>query len=81
MHSQNTHTEKSVLSHLLFLLLGPCLFLLILAPGRPETMTPEAHKVGAIAAWMAVWWLTDIIRWGNRPDSFCAVSIAGRHAR
>lgn len=64
MHSQNTHTEKSVLSHLLFLLLGPCLFLLILAPGRPETMTPEAHKVGAIAAWMAVWWLTDIIPLG-----------------
>ncbi|MCO4757165.1 MAG: DASS family sodium-coupled anion symporter [Oceanospirillaceae bacterium] len=43
------------------LLLGPALFLLILALPLPEGLTPEALKVAAIAALMATWWITEAI--------------------
>ncbi|WP_255611968.1 SLC13 family permease [Marinobacterium arenosum] len=41
--------------------LGPAVFLLILLLPLPEGMRPEALKVAAIAALMAIWWISEAI--------------------
>ena len=43
------------------LLLGPSLFILILVSPLPSGMKPEALKVAAVVALMAVWWVTEAI--------------------
>ncbi len=43
------------------LFLGPALFVLILLLPTPEALSPEAHRVGAIAVLMAVWWVTEAL--------------------
>ncbi len=41
------------------LILGPILFMVILLAPRPEGLSPEAQRALAIAALMAVWWVTE----------------------
>ena len=43
------------------LLLGPVLFVLVLMMPLPEGMSPHGLSVAAIAALMAVWWVTEAI--------------------
>jgi sodium-dependent dicarboxylate transporter 2/3/5 len=43
------------------LLLGPLLFTLLLLSPLPEGMTPQGLRVAAVAALMAVWWVTEAI--------------------
>ena len=43
------------------LILGPALFLLLLAMTPPEGMQPEAMKVAAVTVLMAVWWITEAV--------------------
>lgn len=40
---------------------GPVLFVLLLAAPQPAEMPPEAMSVAAVAALMAVWWVTEAI--------------------
>jgi sodium-dependent dicarboxylate transporter 2/3/5 len=40
---------------------GPIVFLIILLLPLPEGMRPEAMHVAAVAAWMAIWWITEAI--------------------
>lgn len=40
---------------------GPALFLLVLALPGAEGLAPEAQRVGAVSALMAVWWMTEAI--------------------
>ena len=40
------------------LLAGPLLFLLVLLVPAPVTMSAPAHRVAALTAWMATWWLS-----------------------
>lgn len=44
---------------LLALLAGPLLFLLIVALPAPAGMPDSAKMTAAIAAWMAIWWITE----------------------
>ena len=46
---------------LLGLLLGPCLFILILLLPPPETMSVSAWRVVAVAVLMATWWISEAI--------------------
>ena len=46
---------------LIGLLFGPLLFLLMLLMPLPSGMSPEAARVAAVAALMAVWWLSEAI--------------------
>ncbi|WP_027184769.1 SLC13 family permease [Desulfovibrio inopinatus] len=41
--------------------LGPIVFILILLLPLPEGMKPEALRVGAVTALMAIWWITEAI--------------------
>jgi len=41
--------------------LGPLLFAVLMLLPRPEGMPPEALRVAAVAALMAVWWITEAI--------------------
>ncbi len=41
--------------------LGPFIFAVILSLPLPQTMEPEALRVAAVAALMAVWWITEAI--------------------
>ncbi len=41
------------------LALGPALFILILVMPLPDGMSPAARKVAAVAALMAIWWITE----------------------
>lgn len=41
------------------LALGPSLFILILVMPLPDGMSPAARKVAAVAALMAIWWITE----------------------
>ena len=43
------------------LILGPALFLLLLVIPLPAGMEPQAMHVAAVAALMAVWWITEAI--------------------
>ncbi|MEX2525612.1 MAG: DASS family sodium-coupled anion symporter [Gammaproteobacteria bacterium] len=43
------------------LILGPLFFLLLLLLPEPEGMSPAAMNVAAVAALMAVWWITEAI--------------------
>ncbi len=43
------------------LVLGPILFLLMLAMPLPEGMTPAAQKMAAVAILMATWWMSEAI--------------------
>jgi sodium-dependent dicarboxylate transporter 2/3/5 len=40
---------------------GAALFVLLLVMPRPGSMTPEALRVAAVAALMAVWWITEAV--------------------
>ncbi|MDH3276879.1 MAG: DASS family sodium-coupled anion symporter [Nitrosopumilus sp.] len=46
---------------LLGMILGPCLFFLILIIPTPEGMSEPAKAVFAISVWMIVWWITEAI--------------------
>jgi sodium-dependent dicarboxylate transporter 2/3/5 len=41
------------------LVLGPAVFVLILVMPLPDGMSPAARKVAAVAALMAIWWITE----------------------
>lgn len=43
------------------LLLGPAVFIALIAVDAPEGMAPEAMKVAAVTALMAIWWITEAI--------------------
>ena len=43
------------------LFLGPGLFVVLLLLPPPEAMPVEAWRTAAMAAWMAVWWITEAI--------------------
>lgn len=43
------------------LFLGPVVFIIMLSITPPEGMNPSAMKVAAIAALMAVWWITEAV--------------------
>lgn len=45
----------------LLIILGPCLFLLLLSIGGPAGMTPEAWTLIACTVWIALWWLTEAV--------------------
>ena len=59
--SPATEEGPSTLRTLAPLLGGPALFLLILALPSPAGLAPEAQRVGAVSALMAVWWMTEAI--------------------
>lgn len=40
---------------------GPALFLALLATPAPAGMSAPAHRVAALAGWMAVWWLSTAV--------------------
>ncbi|KPK91641.1 hypothetical protein AMJ80_07195 [bacterium SM23_31] len=40
---------------------GPVVFVLFLLMSTPPGMSPEAHRTAAVAALMAIWWLTEAI--------------------
>ncbi len=44
---------------LLFLLLGPLVFVLMLCIPAPSLFTPEAWRVLAMSAWMLIWWISE----------------------
>lgn len=44
-----------------FLLSGPCLFILFLLIGRIDGLTPAMWAVLGLAAWMVLWWVTDVV--------------------
>jgi len=44
---------------LLFLLLGPVVFILMLSIPAPSMFTPEAWRVMAMTVWMLTWWITE----------------------
>ncbi len=41
------------------LVLGPLIFIIILLTPLPDGMSPAARKVAAVAALMAIWWITE----------------------
>ena len=41
--------------------LGPVLFALIFFSPTPADLTPEGQAVGAVTAWVAVWWMSEAI--------------------
>ena len=41
------------------LITGASLFVLILLSPRPEGLTPEGHRMAAVGALMATWWITE----------------------
>jgi len=43
------------------LFLGPVLFAGLLLMPQPEGMAPEAQRLAAVAAWMAVWWISEAV--------------------
>lgn len=43
------------------LLLGPVVFLLLLALPEPAGLSPQGMKVAAVAALMAIWWISEAI--------------------
>ena len=43
------------------LLLGPLLFVALLAAPTPEGLSPAGQAVGATTAWVAVWWISEAI--------------------
>ena len=45
----------------LFIILGPCLFAILLLTGGPAGMAPEAWTLIACTAWIALWWLTEAV--------------------
>ena len=40
---------------------GPVVFILFLSMPTPPGMSPAAHRTAAVAALMAIWWLTEAI--------------------
>lgn len=46
---------------LVALLAGPTLFAFLWLLPRPETMEPAAWRTATVAAWMAIWWITEAI--------------------
>jgi len=44
---------------LLFLLLGPVAFVVLLSIPAPSMFTPEAWRVMAMTVWMLTWWITE----------------------
>jgi sodium-dependent dicarboxylate transporter 2/3/5 len=43
------------------LILGPLAFAVCLLFPTPEGLSPEGHRVGAIALWMAIWWISEAL--------------------
>lgn len=43
------------------LILGPLVFLLLLMLPQPEGLSPEGQRLGAVAGWMAIWWISEAI--------------------
>lgn len=43
------------------LILGPSIFALCLLFPTPEGLSPEGHRVGALALWMAIWWISEAL--------------------
>jgi sodium-dependent dicarboxylate transporter 2/3/5 len=43
------------------LVLGPVLFLVLILLPAPEGLASEGHHLAAVAAWMAVWWISEAI--------------------
>jgi sodium-dependent dicarboxylate transporter 2/3/5 len=46
------------LSRRRWIVAGPVLFVILLLLPRPDDVTPEGKATLALAAWMAIWWLT-----------------------
>ena len=42
-------------------LLGPVIFLAVLALPAPEGLAPAAQRLLAVTLWMAVWWVTQAV--------------------
>ncbi len=63
MPEQNQQNEGAWYKPLI-LIAGPVLFLTVLLLPNPPEMSHEAQRVGAVAVWMAFWWLTGIIHVG-----------------
>lgn len=43
------------------LLLGPIVFFICLLAPSPEGLSPEAHRVAAVALLMAIWWISEAL--------------------
>ena len=43
------------------LLLGPLLFIVILAAPAPDGLAPDAWRTAAVGVLMAVWWITEAL--------------------
>lgn len=56
MHESRNEGGKGVRRH--WLPLGPILFILVLVLPRPTGLGAEGQATLAMAAWMAIWWLT-----------------------
>lgn len=63
-HIENTHahnTQRAGYQNI-GLLLGPCIFVLMMVFGLNQTsMSVAAWNVAAVALWMAIWWATEAI--------------------
>ena len=54
-------TESATLSQRIGLILGPSIAVLMLVAGPPSELGFSAWAVGALMAWMAVWWATEAL--------------------
>ena len=57
-------SDRSVISTVFWLLLGPLLFILILCAPTPGDISVPAQRTAAVAVWTAIWWLSGVIPLG-----------------
>ena len=57
----NIDLRSLLASKRLYIILGPCLFVLLLLIGGPSDMEPKAWTIVACTVWIALWWLTEAV--------------------
>jgi solute carrier family 13 (sodium-dependent dicarboxylate transporter), member 2/3/5 len=57
----NIDLRSLLASKRLYIILGPCLFVLLLVIGGPSDMEPKAWTIVACTVWIALWWLTEAV--------------------
>ncbi|MDH3650543.1 MAG: DASS family sodium-coupled anion symporter, partial [Saprospiraceae bacterium] len=48
-------------NRIIFTILGPFVFALMLIMGGPDSMSPAAYAVLAATLWIAIWWITEAV--------------------
>lgn len=54
-------TFAYISSRLVFIILGPAVFLLLMALGAPTNMPPAAYGVLAATLWISIWWISEAV--------------------